>query len=1325
MIGWVNGLTGEVHVLGNPPSTWTEREPLVFYPVDAEVFTGHSGAPRISINSGKLPERENFAFPIDITVNPVPPEYGTGAFRIASTLDITPIFIPLKDATLAETSRLIGNKIETFFDDTRELKTLVNFGNDFQTLITDWAYSGSQTEDIRVKLYQSLPDEVNEKTTVWISRELASPVIDKLFVTFTPTVAPKVYLRPANKSIDVAGLSGAKVNNASMATLLSSSSFDVLRPSDRVVEEWFTDDVNSTELNIDYTDFSNFVFFGSAESRLDAFVQKLRTLEVGDATLTRGSASLTGTGSAFITGSMAYSTLQSIATQRLDVIRSFDAFERFLYYGSGSAYSASVLDTQYYRSDATYPKVAGIPVPLASASIWYSEMTAIASAYDAQNHHALTNSLPKYVLDDAESDEFVTLVKLMGHQFDTLKGYIDNMRVIYDRNSDSRKGISPDIAWNVGESFGVNMPNQYAIKTLVDYTVGELGSVSPTVYRDAAAETWKRFLHNQIFLMKTKGTKTSLRTLANSYGILPTLLQIRESVTPGVGEPTNTFEVYEEQTNALSLTSGSYLTIPWTTASVSASTLEVRFSTMDSSGTRILVQGGNAWSLAVQPLSGSWGRVLLQSASVPKLSSSFMQLYSGDFYSTMVRYSPSGMELFVKRAEHDDIVEESHTVEASASVAPMWYVPSAISLGASSSVMGTPITGLVDEFRTWGEFISESVFDLHVKYPGLYNGNTIVSARDVLYTRLSFNKPTNLGASATASLVNESPYARRAGTMWGSVLARGFANVPAYPNSMTVISRDVLRYTPNAGGNNFSTNKVIVGDAPVLRYLSGSTVPVLSHNKSIVPLSVKRERPLNNNVVGFYFSLTDAINDSIIRTIGNIDLQNLIGDPSDQYSENYAALTALNKLYWENYAYAYNVNSFVDFVKNLLDPLFKQARELIPARAKLLSGIVHEPHILERSKVTVRPLEVSAGTLTRREKKETHNLEAVPVYTNPTTADSTFNTLATVVSVTDDAQSLATVGYYETKVQTEDFATPVASYATYTGTITPKDTSLELSSVSLVLDDSTNLLALKRNLLSQYGVSSSIQLSAAQLAEFLRRVQQYKTPINIREGMQGATEALSGSETSNYNVATVVYPYSNFDKLESRFYFANANGVVLVPQIQYTRVNQAIIRNRGTWVPGTVYLRDDYIIQSGSTDSAAVTGDNHEFVCITMQSPFLSVLPPYLDTKNWKAMTYKPIRAIVPRKAIVVSGSVSIAPTGSTMPAATGYRPEHYKFSRDYRLGIIRHQWVGCVQTSATTTDGHDPVEITHSSGDSLIVRNPSAPIQSSTNQGGPILDVT
>jgi hypothetical protein len=106
-------------------------------------------------------------------------------------------------------------------------------------------------------------------------------------------------------------------------------------------------------------------------------------------------------------------------------------------------------------------------------------------------------------------------------------------------------------------------------------------------------------------------------------------------------------------------------------------------------------------------------------------------------------------------------------------------------------------------------------------------------------------------------------------------------------------------------------------------------------------------------------------------------------------------------------------------------------------------------------------------------------------------------------------------------------------------------------------------------------------------------------------------------------------------------------------------------------------------------------------------------------------MSYVPRESRVTKRALYISGSVTIAPT-TTMGYIpfVGYHPSHYKFFRDSRIGTVNHQFKGCLHTDSTTIDGKPVVEITLSAGDSLVVNNPNEPVQPNNDQTGPILSV-
>jgi hypothetical protein len=178
-----------------------------------------------------------------------------------------------------------------------------------------------------------------------------------------------------------------------------------------------------------------------------------------------------------------------------------------------------------------------------------------------------------------------------------------------------------------------------------------------------------------------------------------------------------------------------------------------------------------------------------------------------------------------------------------------------------------------------------------------------------------------------------------------------------------------------------------------------------------------------------------------------------------------------------------------------------------------------------------------------------------------------------------------------------------------------------------------------------------------------------------------------------------------------------------VPGIDYVRVNQNVLRDRGTWTAGTVYSRNDFVLQSGETGDA-INGNDLEFVCVATDDQFTSYVPPFLDTVHWKAMKYVPVQVRVLKEVILYSGSVSIAPSGSLYENPFGYQPQHYRNTRDMRRGILNPRWFGCLQTDTSTTDGKPAVEVTFTAGDRLVVSNPGEPVQPQNNQAGPILDV-
>lgn len=1248
-----------------------------------------------------LPQSISKGYQVFARIKPPVPVLEIGGGSEVSTIKLINIPLPVESTITEELDRLIADKVENFYDQDRELKTLLNFGTDYQPLVVNWKYdeTDSSGQGMILKLHNPLPAEVLPLTPVFVSRELSYPTLEKIFILEAPAPIPNVYLRYPNKRIRVSGRTGGVVNNVTLNTLLSSGAFDPVKPQDPVMEEWFTTALEGAELNIDYSNYFNFIFYGSAEKRLEAFKNKLLLVENYDAAIAHNSSSMSITGSVGFTSSLVYNSLYKLSQDRQDIIRSFDGYERFLYYGSGSAMSGSFtketdrteFDGFYYYADATWPKISGVVAPVASASAWYDGLAEIAQIYDVQNVNRFVNNLPEYIQNDTNSEAFMRFFDLAGHMFDTVKLYIDQMSNIYDRNSDPSEGLSPDLVWDIANAFGIVLPNQYAIESLLDYT---LGNSSSKVYRQVATETWRRFLHNQIFLMKSKGTKTALRALLNTYGVLPTTIQIRESSTPSYFYASQSYEIYEEQTNALQFAapSSSYVTVPWSSSVGNEPvSVQVRFSTAGSTQTQILLNADNTWAVVLAPTGSSY-QIQLMSGSTVTARTLAWPLGTGDYYSLMLVYaSGSSVKMYLKRADEDGDIVVSDTVTDSESTGSMavWDMPTNLYVGGSGSY-GSGYRGLVgtiDEFRIWGETTTEETFTNWVKYPGMYNGNTPNSAVSSSLVRLSFNDPNNLGQPGTQSFVpNDSPYQRLsfAPANMTHFSASGFSHISDYPYNTVVYTRTVQRFSPTGGGSQFDTNKIIIVDAPVLQYMSGSSVPVLHKNSSIVPLETKDENTKANNIVGFYFSPTQAINDSIIRSIGNIDLNDYIADPLYLSSERYKSLDDLNKFYWSYYAYPINTNSFITFVQNLLSPLFEQARRLVPSRAKLMAGVVIEPHILERNKMAWKPI-----------IKEESDLDVVDTLTsNPA-----------VEAATEDNDAIFDLTIGEVGAEMADNQ---AIYDMTQGTIAA-ETNDNDASISLDFGTITDEITDYDDTIDAYHICFET-LNAITL--------DYDSLYDIHQILEDAVRVYS---TLPY-VSPYQPTYGAASDLESDVgatnYFDNLAGLIGTKKFTYTRVRANVLTDKGNWTFGATYRKNDVVVQPYSvTDSRYDLGNGKEFYAI--MDNFISNIPPQGDTSHWRRVAYVASQVMDIKKAVLINGELSLVPTGSSYAPVNGYLPQHYKYFQPNYTAFRRSRYVGCVQSDVTTSDAKPAVEVLLSAADTLVVSTTGEPIISPDNLGG------
>ena len=112
--------------------------------------------------------------------------------------------------------------------------------------------------------------------------------------------------------------------------------------------------------------------------------------------------------------------------------------------------------------------------------------------------------------------------------------------------------------------------------------------------------------------------------------------------------------------------------------------------------------------------------------------------------------------------------------------------------------------------------------------------------------------------------------------------------------------------------------------------------------------------PIDSAKLGIYFSPVDVVNEDIVSSFANLDFNKYLGDPRDNFSENYRELTDISNTYFQKYTGRNNFWDYMHLIKFYDQTIFKQLRKLIPARVKAHLGTLIEGNIFERPKSPVQ-----------------------------------------------------------------------------------------------------------------------------------------------------------------------------------------------------------------------------------------------------------------------------------------------------------------------------------------------------------------------------------
>jgi len=847
-----------------------------------------------------------------------------------------------------------------------DLRTYLKFDNQL-LLTTNFKQDKLNVSDyphaVVYKLYEPLADSFAEFDECIVVKEMAEPIIEKVkILDFIPAEEPQLVLKTPDLANVESPIRARKTDFKNENEILT----DDATISTELKNEFLSQSLDSVELNIDHTRYENFIKFSSVEKRVRNFKFKLKQIEDFNVV----SSSFLG-----ISGSQA--SINSAEIGILEVKNNFDQFEKYMYYQS-SSYSSASLGIEY---DNAWPKASGAgtlrsPYVLETTTStngvnWFRKALTSGSLYDDENANKLSSLLPQHIIENVENDVYLKFIDMIGQHFDSIWVYINGITDTFDRREKLTEGISKDLLYTVGRSLGWNLDDGKDLVQLSKYALGKevTGSAysdySATSERDISREIWSRIINNMPFFLKNKGTVRALKGLINIYGIPSTILRVKEYGGPDLPDDASPqFEITRKFTKALDFKGAQYVTVGWADDVDSGrkpDTIEFRFRAVSSSN-QILVNKDNDFIIRLKDNGsvdnyGSVAFMLSGSGGYDEIESTSLPVYDGDFYSVMLaRQSGSNSQHISQSYElnvgkYDSSRSKIHLFSTSTMLITGSsggnnenfsddgdiYIGGETNFSSSKDgIIGAPLTGSIMEYRHWTEALNTSSFKNHIANPKAYDGNSVSSSYNNLVLRYSFDDNKNLNADVEGIRDVSSNQTQ---TLSGS--HSGFTG-----NFFRSVVDEQKSFIPSIGALRRTTNKIRVEDNPlkpgeILSRTKRSTSPAYDN------------APVDSNKVGIFFAPTDAINNDIINSTGNLDFNNFLGDPRDLLENSYRGLERVSDIYWKKYTSTNNFWDYMRLIKYYDSSLYPQIRKMIPARAKPDIGLMIEPNIFERPKVVI------------------------------------------------------------------------------------------------------------------------------------------------------------------------------------------------------------------------------------------------------------------------------------------------------------------------------------------------------------------------------------
>ena len=890
-----------------------------------------------------------------------------------------------------------NNFIQVRDESTYFVDFYLNFGSNDLIIANNIQLENATTNDptILIKLYEPLPAQFGLKNELWVVTTLNEPEAFNVnfppqpieFVDFTQIAGP-------NYNIPIKDQVNNSTQNLSYNDLISSNSTSSLDQLNSLM------DSSSLSISVDYTEFSDFIHFSSAQTRLENFYYKVKLIEGYSASI----ANLTN-----VTSSTTSTTL--LQGKISEITKNFDRYEYFLYYDSGSTYSWPKTTTKppYLLATTGSTSVLNWFGSVNEQSSNYGGLILSASDYDNANQDELKKAIPEYLREDSSNQPYDLFIDMVAQYYDNVWLYTKDVTQKYNADNRLDFGVSKDLVSDAIKDFGVKLyQNNFSKDDLYTAFLGltpngalfpfpEITSSLPAPsgfeyvntlisasndiipLDDVNKSLYKRIYHNIPYLLKSKGTIAGVRALITSYGIPDTILRISEFGGKDKVDA-NDYDYYFNKFNyAYNSTGSNYiltkwgLRSEWNSPNNIPSTVQFRFKAEDSPPTSLTQ---SLWSLHQTGLptlqtelfleytgsgltSGSYSGSIkdpyyqyanlkfVPDTTTPSNSASiYLPFFNGDWWSVMITSgSSNGYEIYTgnKIYNGNDGTSIGYYDSSSILSSGNWNSSIRTSRFTYTTTNYPGLSGSIQEIRYYTPVISESVFKDYIMNPLSIEGNSINSSPNELAFRAALG--SELDTTTTTSI-----HPKVTGS-WIITQSFSTGNTSDYTLSGTTTYRTNTEYyfldQFPAGIKNRITDKIRYEDNVIP---SGDTLSAFRRVTQATEASASYTE--NINYLEVAFSPQNEINDDIVSQLGYFTIGDYIGDPRQRSSslDYYPDLNNLSKEYFEKYIKNYDLVDFVRLIKFFDNSLFAMIKDFIPARTSLASGIVIKQHLLERNK---------------------------------------------------------------------------------------------------------------------------------------------------------------------------------------------------------------------------------------------------------------------------------------------------------------------------------------------------------------------------------------